>query len=111
MECTYSDFRNQGVGAEVKHTPITSKEEEDQLWSVNEMGTDTPKKFLQTVFFYIHRKSVLPKRRHRATKLEGVLTPISQYQHQHECTSIMQRNQWKKCLTIWTVALCPYIVN
>ena len=47
MACTYSNLRMQGVWAKVKHMPIM-KEEEDQLWSANEMGTDTPKKLLQS---------------------------------------------------------------
>ena len=37
MERTFSDLRKQGVGAEVKHTPIIAKEEEDQLWKAKEM--------------------------------------------------------------------------
>ena len=52
MERTYSDLHKQGVGTEVEHTPIIMKEE-DQLWSANEMGTDTPKKLFHTVFFYV----------------------------------------------------------
>ena len=74
MEQTFFDLRKQGVGAEVKHTLIITKEEEDQLWHSNELGTDTPKQLLQTVFF-LHRKSFLPQRRHGATGLKGV--PIS----------------------------------
>ena len=46
MEWTFSDLRKQGVGAEVKHTPIITKEEEDQVWKSKEMGTDTPKHLL-----------------------------------------------------------------
>ena len=47
-----SDLRKQGVGAEVKHTLIITKEEEGQLWKAKEMGTNTPKQLIQTVFFY-----------------------------------------------------------
>ena len=36
----------------MKHTPIITKEEEDQLWKSKEMGTNTPKQLLQAVFFY-----------------------------------------------------------
>ena len=32
IECTFLDLRKQGVGGEVKHTPIITKEEEDKLW-------------------------------------------------------------------------------
>ena len=51
MERTFSDLHKQGVGAEVKHTPIITKEEEDQLWKAKEMGTNTQKQLLQVVFF------------------------------------------------------------
>ena len=71
MERIFSDLRKQGVGAEVKHTPIITKEEEDQLWKAKEMGTDTPKQLLQADFF-LRGKSVLPSRRRRAKGLEGV---------------------------------------
>ena len=53
MERIFSDLRKQGVGAEMKHTPIITKEEEDQLWKAKEMGTETPKQLLQAVFFYV----------------------------------------------------------
>ena len=53
IESTYSELRKNGIGAEVKHTPIVTKEEEDQLWRSGVMGTDTPKQLLQTVFFYV----------------------------------------------------------
>ena len=59
MEQMFSELRKQGVGAEVKHTPIITKEEEDQLWKAKEMGTDTPKQLLQAVFF-LRGKNVLP---------------------------------------------------
>ena len=59
MERMFSDLRKQGVGAEVKHTLIITKEEEDQPWKSKEMGTDTPKQLLQAVFF-LRGKSVLP---------------------------------------------------
>ena len=52
LECTFSDLRKKGVGAEVKHTPVITKEEEDQIWRAGVMGTDTPKQLLNTVFFF-----------------------------------------------------------
>ena len=53
MERTFSDLRKKGVGAEVKRTPIITKEEEDQLWKTKVLGKDTPKQLLNTVFFYV----------------------------------------------------------
>ena len=54
LECTFSDLRKKGVGgAEVKCTPVITKEEEDQLWRAGVMGMDTPKQLLNTVFFYV----------------------------------------------------------
>ena len=53
MEQTFSDLRKQGVGAEVKHMSIITKEEEDQLWKAKEMDTNAPKQLLQAVFFYV----------------------------------------------------------
>ena len=53
LECTFSDLRKKGVGAEVKRTPVITKEDEDQLWRAGVMGIDTPKQLLNTVFFYV----------------------------------------------------------
>ena len=53
MEAVYSDLRKKGIGAEVKHTPVITKEEEDRLWAAKELGTHTPKQLLQAVFFYV----------------------------------------------------------
>lgn len=52
LDCTFSDLRKKGVGAEVKHTPVITKEEEDQLWRTGAM-IDTPKQLLNAVFFYV----------------------------------------------------------
>ena len=43
LESTFSELRKKGVGAEVKRTPVITKEEEDQLWRAGVMGVDTPK--------------------------------------------------------------------
>ena len=48
----FSDLCKQGVGAEVKHTRIITKKEEDQLWKAEKMGTNTPEQLFQAVFFY-----------------------------------------------------------
>ena len=53
LECTFSDLRKKGIGAEVKHTPVITKEEEGQLWLAGVMGVDTPKQLLNSVFFYV----------------------------------------------------------
>ena len=49
MEAVYSDLRKKGIGAEVKHTPVITKEEEDRLWDAKELGTDTPKQLLHSM--------------------------------------------------------------
>ena len=43
MEAVYCDFCKR---AEVKHTPVITKEEENRLWEMKELGTDTPKQLL-----------------------------------------------------------------
>ena len=42
MERVFCDLQQQGIGAEVKHTPVISPEEENQLWTTGMLGTDTP---------------------------------------------------------------------
>ena len=51
LESTFSELRKKGVGAEVKRTPVITKEEEDQLWRAGVMGVDTPKQLLNTVSY------------------------------------------------------------
>ena len=53
LESTFSEPRKKGVGAEVKRTPVITKEEEDQLWRAGVMAIDTLKQLLNTVFFYV----------------------------------------------------------
>ena len=60
MESTFSELRKKGIGAEVKHTPIITKEEEDLLWEANVMGTDSPRQLLNS--FLLCRQDILPKR-------------------------------------------------
>ena len=50
MDAVYSDLCKR---AEVKYTPVITKEEEDRLWEAKELGTDTPKQLLQAVFFHV----------------------------------------------------------
>ena len=40
---TLSELCNMGVVAKVKCMPVITKEEEDQLWSANILGTNAPK--------------------------------------------------------------------
>ena len=51
LKCTFSDVRKKRVGAEVKHTLVITKEEEDQLWQAGVMEMDTSKH--SVFFFYI----------------------------------------------------------
>ena len=51
--CPGRELRQAGVGAEVKHAPVISAEEEDQLWRLGAVGIDSPKALLRAVFFYV----------------------------------------------------------
>ena len=44
-------LRTEGVGAEVKHASIVSREEEDALWAADVLGTNNPIALLRAVFF------------------------------------------------------------
>ena len=55
IESTYINLRKQGIGTEVKHTPIITMEEENQLWERGVSGTETPTKLQRSVFFMLAR--------------------------------------------------------
>ena len=69
LEYTFSDLRRTGVGAEVKHTPVITKEEENQIWRTGVMGTDTPKQLLNTVFFCVGKVFCLRGVEQRSLKI------------------------------------------
>ena len=53
VESVLCDLRRNGIGAEVKHAPVISPEEEEQLWASGTLGIDTPSKLQRSVFFYL----------------------------------------------------------
>ena len=77
IESTYSELRKNGVGAEVKHTPIVTKEEEEMLWSKKVMGVDLPRQLQRTIFFYVGKVFCL-----RGGVEQRALKP-SQFQRRH----------------------------
>ena len=48
----FRQLRNPGVGAEVKHTNLITKEEDNALWEHGVLGVDTPEPLLRAVFYY-----------------------------------------------------------
>ena len=53
IESVYVDLRKQGIGTEVKHTPIITLYEENQLWEKGIFGTSTPLSLQRAIFFYV----------------------------------------------------------
>ena len=53
IQVRYRELRQQGVGAQVKHTAIVSPEEEDMLWSSKVIGDHSPLALQRAVFFYV----------------------------------------------------------
>lgn len=52
-ESVYRSLRKQGVGADVRHTPVVTVAEETKLWDLNILNTTTPKGLLRAVFYYV----------------------------------------------------------
>lgn len=48
----YRDLHSQGIGADVRHTPTFSSDNE-KLWETGVLGDSTPKSSQQAVFFYV----------------------------------------------------------
>ena len=66
--------RDAGVGAEVKHTNIISKKEEQELWEKNVLGVDTPESLFRAVFYYNGKNFYLRGgKEHRALKLSQIV--------------------------------------
>ena len=51
LEIKYYELRVAGVGADVKHSPIVTKEEEDTLWKSSVLGDQDPVALQRAVFF------------------------------------------------------------
>ena len=52
MDTYFRALTQQGVGAQVHHAKLLTSEEENLMWELGVMGTDTPRALLQAVFFY-----------------------------------------------------------
>ena len=46
-------FHSKGVGADTRHTPIITADEEDRLWSSGVFSDDNPQSLQYAVFFYV----------------------------------------------------------
>ena len=51
MDTLFRSLRDEGIGAEVKHTSLISKEEENLLWENCVLGIDNPLQLLRAVFY------------------------------------------------------------
>ncbi|MCG8624099.1 MAG: DUF3504 domain-containing protein, partial [Proteobacteria bacterium] len=58
MDTHFRALRQQGVGAQVNHAKLLTQEE-NLMWQLGVMGTDTPRALLQSVFFYNGKKFLL----------------------------------------------------
>ncbi len=56
---TYRQLHTEGIGCEVKHTPIFTRAEEDKLWESGVIGVDTPKSLQCAIFFYVGKRFCL----------------------------------------------------
>ena len=52
MDAYFRKLRQDGIGVEIKHTGVISKEEESLLWERGILGTSTPLALLRSVFYY-----------------------------------------------------------
>ena len=53
LQVRYRELRQAGIGADVKHSPIVTKEEEDTLWTTGVLGDEDPVALQRAVFFYV----------------------------------------------------------
>ena len=51
MESVFQSLHSEGVGAEVKHIPLITKEEEATMWEKGVRGDLTPQALVRSVFF------------------------------------------------------------
>ena len=51
VDSLFRQLRSEGVGAEVKHAPEITKEEENRLWEKGVLGVSTPLGLLRAVFY------------------------------------------------------------
>ena len=51
MESVFQSLHSEGIGAEVKHIPLITKEEEAMMWEKGVLGDLTPQALVRSVFF------------------------------------------------------------
>ena len=74
IDTYFRELRDAGVGAEVKHTSVISKEEENKLWEEGVIGVDTPTSLLRAVFYYNGKSLCLRGgKEHRSLKLSQIV--------------------------------------
>ena len=74
---------SQGIGISVRKAEVLSATDEDLLWLLGLLGTDTPEKLLNTVVFVIGKGFTLHAgKEHRALKK---LPFHSQFKFMHDC--------------------------
>ena len=59
LDNVFKKLREEGVGADAKHTATITIEEENLLWSKGVLNTTTPRGLLRAVFFYNGKNFVL----------------------------------------------------
>lgn len=59
LDDLFKKLRNEGVGAESRHTEPISTTEEDQLWDSGVLNVTTPLGLLRCVFFMLEHHSAL----------------------------------------------------
>lgn len=70
----FRELRESGIGAEVKHTNVITKEEENLLWEKGVLGIDTPESLLRSVFYYNGKCLCLRGgKEHRALKISQIV--------------------------------------
>jgi hypothetical protein len=74
IDTYFRQLRESGVGAEVKHTNVIMKEEEDELWDKGVLGLDTPESLLRALFFSNGKSLCLRGgKEHRALKISQIV--------------------------------------
>ena len=72
IDTDFHELRDAGIGAEVKHTSVISKDEENKLWE-GVIGVDMPTSLLRAVFYYTGKSLCLRGgKEHRAPKLSQI---------------------------------------
>ena len=98
LDAHFHKLHSEGIGIQVKHTEIITKEDEPKLWTSGTMGVGTPKS-LQNAAFYVVGKmfSLRGGVEHRSLKLSQVkrMSNSDQYVY-HENVSKNHNGSFKK---------------